>query len=231
MRPIAIWSLAAKDRRHLIVGGQPPAKAVSAGRAPIADQRDWGRQAGSRQRLTPALSALPRLIPRAGTAEVRNAAMTKVDQMLGRKDGSGALVDTHRQHGAVGPAVEDDDGDPIARAGAEIKSRAVMADHDHRLRTSGHDALQSRADGVRGNVRQRRQDGAESRSPSSGLDANDRARRPKVAQIGHDDPDDRGPAGHQGASRGVAPVAQLDDRLEYSLLGFGPNEGRVVEDP
>ena len=59
----------------------------------------------------------------------------------------------------------------------------------------------------------------------SGLDANDRARRPEVAQIGHDDPDDRGPAGHQGASRGVAPVAQLDDRLEYSLLGFGPNEG------
>jgi len=46
-------------------------------------------------------------------------------------------------------------------------------------------------------------------------------RRPEVAQIGHDDSDDRGPAGYQGASRGVAPIVQLDDRLEYSLLGSG----------
>ena len=94
---------------------------------------------------------------------MRDAAVTKVDQMLGRKAGSGALVDAHGQHGAAGPAVQDDDGDPIARPPTEIKSRAVMADDDHRLRSSGHDMLQGRADGIRGNVRQGRQDGAVSR--------------------------------------------------------------------
>lgn len=150
------------------------------------------------QRQAPALEALLCLEPRRWPTQVRDATVAEVDQVLGHDDSSGPLVDTDRERGAARLPIVEDDGDPILRTAAKIEAGVVMADHNHRLRSGGHHVFKGTLDGISGHVRQRGQDGAASRCTRSRLDADHRAGRSVVAQIGDDDPDDSGPAGQPG---------------------------------
>ena len=57
------------------------------------------------------------------------------------------------------------------------------------------------------------------------------AGRAEQRAVGADDPDDSGAPRHQGARRGVGPVAEFLDGLFDTGLGRGPNAGRAVDHP
>jgi hypothetical protein len=108
----------------------------------------------------------------------------------------------------------------------------VSWDDEHeRLNGLGHEVVDRLLGRLRGHLRKGGQDDRVPLGTGGSLESHHGARRPEVAQAGHDDADHPRLLGHEGTGRAVAAIPQLPHRLEDAVARFRGHAGGAVDHP